>query len=231
MNNFLKHNRNILIIAIAIFMGSLSMLLFFMNEDSPHENDVKTDVIDSVSLKNSQEEEKKYREMVENEEDTLMVVGLDGKIDLVSWDFEGTAGYKEIDLKNRLFFDLLHPEDIGIFLSAFGTVIESEKPLTMVGPYRLRDSNGQYHFHMGSLYPYKKGPKIVKVIITTRDISETLENSKKAPQQNAGDSEINSEEYKSPKIRNEKNINSHPLADKLLSLRQDFEKSFPKNEE
>lgn len=44
----------------------------------------------------------------------------------------------------------------------------------MIGPYRLRDVNGEYRLQMASFYPIKKNEKIVSIIIAIRDITEDV---------------------------------------------------------
>lgn len=175
MLKYLKQNKNIFIVAIGLFIASMSTLLFFLNDAPESHLQLKTDVVDSITLKSRQEEERVYRELLENHSDPIIILGLDGTIHFASWEFEANGGYRHKELKGELFFSLLHPDDLGTFMAAFGKVIETEKILTMIGPYRLRYKNGEYSVHMGSLHPLKEGEKILKLGITTRDISNEIE--------------------------------------------------------
>lgn len=177
MLTYIKQNKNIFIVTLGLFIASMSALLFFLNDDHNLHEELKTNVVDSIALKSYQEEEKRYRDLLGNHEDPIIILNLDGTIDFVSWDFGVAAGYKQKELKGELFLGLLHPEDLGTFMSAFGKVIGTEEALTMIGPYRLRDSLGAYRVNMGSVYPIKEEKKVVKIGLTTRDISYEIEKS------------------------------------------------------
>lgn len=231
MLKHLKQNKNIVLVALGLFMASMSVLFFFLKDDQQGHHELKANIVDSISFKTHQEEEKLYREMIHNEKDQVIVIGLDGLIKFVSWDFEAKTGYHGKDIKNTLFFSYLNPDDLSIFLEAFGKVIDSESALSMVGPYRIKDHKGQYHFHIGSLYPIIEHEKVVEIAIATRDITEELKKDSTTadphndPQQPIH-TPINEEENdperkpsdkdKDKKIRDKKeNDQTHLMADKL----------------
>lgn len=175
MLKYLKQNKNIFIVALGLFIASMSTLLFILSGEKDSVNELKTNVVDSITLKSHQEEERNYRELIDNHDDPIIVLSLDGTIEFASWDFEANSGYRQKELKEELFFSILHPEDLGTFMTAFGKVLETENSITMIGPYRLRDGNGEYHVHMGSVHPLKEHDKVVKIGVTTRDISYEIE--------------------------------------------------------
>jgi hypothetical protein len=70
---------------------------------------------------------------------------------------------------------LIHPDDLSTFLGAFGKVMQNKKPVSMVGPYRLRDKDGEYHLNMGSLFPIISEGNIQEIAIYSRDISKNVQ--------------------------------------------------------
>ena len=185
MYNFFRQNKNILFIAAGVFIVSMTALLLFLNTENRDPQNFKADVINAESAK-SEEIETKYRSLMQNQEDPIVVINLDGKIDFISWNYASETGFGIEDLREKLFFSYLHPDDLPTFFSAFGKVIDSGKPVTMIGPYRLRDKNGEYHFNIGSVYPVIEDGKVSSIGITTRDISEHMDQYVK-PQDTASD--------------------------------------------
>lgn len=177
MLQYIKQNKHVIMVAVTLFVVSMSTILFFFGADH---KDLKADVIEgpaiteSLDVKSAQEEEKTYRKLVNNNEDPVFVMNVDGTIKFASWDVESTLGYKQEDIDSQIFFLLLHPDDLSPFLGAFGKVIQNKKSVSMVGPYRIRDKNGEYHLHMGSLFPIVTDGNVEEIAISSKDISKKV---------------------------------------------------------
>lgn len=189
MYNYWRSNRNVILTAVALFVVSLTALLFFLIEHPEGEHgELKANVVDSLTIKSQQEEEKTYRSLLDeyDHDGPLVVLGLDGYVEFSSWDFETVAGYRLEDVKEELIYSFIHPDDLGMFLGAVGKALSTETPVMMVGPYRLRAVNGEYRLQMASFYPIKKEEKVQSIIIAIRDITggveeEAAEESHSAP--------------------------------------------------
>jgi PAS domain S-box-containing protein len=206
MLNYLKQNKNIFMAATGIFIVSMSVLMIFLNSEPQSKEDLKADVVNSGTVTETLDQEKSYRQIIQNQEDPMIVMGVDGLINYNSWDLEATTGYKPNDLKGQLFFNYINPDELATFLGAFAKVIESEEPVTMVGPYRFKDANGEYHYHMGAIYPIIENGKIVKLAITTRDITQEMQKAKDQEQPVQPENKVNKTTIKSgKKIRDNKN--------------------------
>lgn len=187
MYNYWKSNRNVILTAVALFVVSLTALLYFLTGEPGNEyGGLKANVVDSLSVKTQQEEEKTYRSLLDeyDHEGPLVVIGVDGFVEFASWDFETITGYTLDEMKEELFYSFVHPEDLSLILGASGKVLATESPVVMVGPYRMRDADGEYRLHMASLYPVKKHEKITKIIIAIRDITIDIEESTIQSEQN-----------------------------------------------
>ena len=178
MLQYIKQNKHVIMVAATLFVISMSTFMFFFGLNGTNPKDFKTDVIEgateSIDVKSLQDEETAYRKLVNNQEDPIFVMNVDGTIKFASWDIENTLGYQQNDLDHQVFFSLLHPDDLSIFLGAFGRVIQDKKPVTMVGPYRLRDKNGEYHLHIGSLFPILSQDTVTQIAISSKDISQKV---------------------------------------------------------
>lgn len=214
MYNYWRSNRNVILTAVALFVVSLTGLLYFLTAEPGSEHgELKANVVDSLSIKAQQEEENNYRSLLEeyDHEGPLIVLGIDGVVEFASWDFESTTGYISDEVEDELFYSFIHPEDLSLLLGASGKVFATESPVMMIGPYRMRDSNGKYKLQMASLYPIKKDEKVTNIIIAIRNI--TIDRDE--------DEEMSSEKSNGKAIRNiEDEEDSRLLVEKLAQLIQ-----------
>lgn len=240
MYNYWRSNRNVILTAVALFVVSLTGLLYFLTgEPGGDHGEFKANVVDSLSVKTQQEEERTYRSLLDeyDHEGPLVVLGVDGVVEFSSWDFELTTGYTPEDMEEELFYSFIHPEDLSLILGAWGKVLSTEDPVIMVGPYRMRNAKGEYELHMASFYPVKKDEKITNIIIAIREITIDREDSIIEPQEHLNEQvEVNEEvddnnnghnesdpikEKVQKSIRNTKNgDDSRLLVEKLAQLIQ-----------
>lgn len=190
MLQYIKQNKQVIMVAVTLFVLSMSTTLFFFGANGEDSSEhLKTDVLDhgavteSIDVKSLQEQEKSYRSVMNNQEDPVFVMNVDGTIKFASWDVESALQYKPKELDNQIFFLLINPEDLSPFLNAFGKVIQNKKPVSTVGPYRLRDVNGEYHLHVGSMTPVITHGEVEEIVITSKDISNQVEKEKKAKEE------------------------------------------------
>jgi len=177
----IKQNKNVIMVAVTLFVLSMSTILFFFGvngEDAQkdlHANLIEgSTVTEAIDVKSLQEKEKNYRTLMNNQEDSVFVMHVDGTIEFASWDVENILEYKPEELEHQVFFLMLHPDDLSTFLGSFGKVIQNKKAVSVVGPYRLRDKNGEYHLHMGSLTPILNDGNVEEIVISSKDISEKV---------------------------------------------------------
>lgn len=215
MLKYIQQNKQVIMVAVALFIVSMSALLFFLGSNTEFQaHDLKTDVIETVDHKPAQNEETHYRQLLKNNEDPFVVMNVNGSINFTSSNFESTLGYSEKEAQNQVFFNLLNPEDLSIFLGGFGKVLQSEQGVTIVGPYRIRDKKGDFHLHIGSAVPVVVKGKIEKIVLSTKDISAQVPEDKtpETPTENQTHQSSNSG---GKKIRNENNkVENRLMAEK-----------------
>ena len=168
-------------VAFGLFIVSMSTVMIFLN-DNPSQNqainqNTKTDIVDALPTQQNMQDENTYRGYLKDSQDPFIVIGVDGKIVFVSWDYLSLSGYGQNDLKDRSFFELLSSDDTAVFMSSFGKALKDGNPVSPVGPFRIRDSKGDYHFNIGSMVPVNEGGSIDKIILSVRDITPQLEGS------------------------------------------------------
>lgn len=166
--------------AITLFVIPMSMFFFFFGENGNSVSELKTDVLQGSSVSApaaetpTQQTEQDYRRIVGNQDDPLYVMKVDGTIAFSSPNVEGSLGYKDADLQNQIFFLMINPDDLSTFLNAFGKVVQDKTPITMIGPFRLKDKSGQYHLEIGSLFPILDQGEVKSIAISTKELPQNV---------------------------------------------------------
>lgn len=185
MLQFIRQNKNVIMVAIALFFVSMSVLILFLGEELHENNDISANVVGSmgrsaahVELPASElkENEIKFREVTGNQEDPIVVIGLDGMVDFASADFEVATGYEPVLMRDNLFYEFVDTADLAKFIAAIGKVLETGITMPMVGPYKFINVYGKYNIHIATLHPYKTGDKVTGIIVVFRDITEAINN-------------------------------------------------------
>ncbi len=175
MLKYLNQNKHVILIAVALFVVSVSTLLFFLGANPEvQKHEVKADFLEGINVKSLQEDESHYRKLTNNLEDPILVLALDGSIEFVSRDVESKWSYVKKDIVHQSFFVLLHPDDLPDFLGVFGKVLQTEQPVNTIGPYRIRAKNGEYRMIIGLAAPLIEKGKVQKIVIAAKDITSEL---------------------------------------------------------
>lgn len=182
MLQFIRQNKNVIMVAIALFFVSMSVLILFLGEELNKHNDISANVVDSLGEGGTvgtpkdelKENEIKFRELIDNQEDPLVVIGLDGMVDFASADFEVATGYEPVLMKDNLFYEFIDSADLAKFIGAIGKVIDTGETIPMVGPYNFINVYGEYNIHISTLHPYKVDDKLVGIIVVFRDITDEI---------------------------------------------------------
>jgi PAS domain S-box-containing protein len=72
------------------------------------------------------ESEQRYRDLFENANDLIQIVGPDGHIDYVNRTWRDTLGYNEHEISKLTVFDLIHPDCISHCRDLFKKVVQGE---------------------------------------------------------------------------------------------------------
>ncbi len=175
MLKYLSQNKHVILIAVALFVVSMSTLLFFLGSNTEtQQHEIKTDLLENSKVKSLNDTEDYYRKLVNNHEDSILALALDGSIEFASLDTESKWGYGKKDILNQSIFVLLHPDDLPDFLGVFGKVLQTEHSVNTMGPYRVRGKDSGYRIIIGLATPLMEKGKIQKIIITAKDITDGL---------------------------------------------------------
>lgn len=125
-----------------------------------------------VAEQKLRESEKKYRNIIENTKDVIVITGLDGKFLFVSPQFSEMLG-KEINLQTELFQNI-HPDDIQHLTELYSKAVSEKNVLvTEEVEFRAKHLNGHYIWlSSSSKNYYDDNGNLIGFITLLRDVTE-----------------------------------------------------------
>ena len=120
-------------------------------------------------IESLQRSESRYRDLVENLNDVVYSVALDGTLDYVSPAVTTVFGYAAGELVGTPYTDLVHPDDVAKIRRAFGEVISGKlKPRE----YRMLATTGEVHWMRTSSRPIVRDGAVVGMQGVLTDVTE-----------------------------------------------------------
>jgi len=116
-----------------------------------------------------QESEEKYRDLVENINDVIYSVDINGIVTYVSPAVESIIGYKPSEIIGKKFFGFIHPEDLQLIINRFKAVLAGEFE---ENEYRLLSKSGEYRWIRSSSRSIYKDGRVYGLRGALIDISE-----------------------------------------------------------
>lgn len=106
--------------------------------------------------------------ITQNSFDVISILGVDGKIKFVSNSVETITGYTSQERKDRLFTELMHPDDKEKILDK----LKNSKASTDKVEFRIKHKKGHWVWIEANAKDFRHNPKISGIIINSRDITE-----------------------------------------------------------
>jgi two-component system, cell cycle sensor histidine kinase and response regulator CckA len=119
-------------------------------------------------LKNSEE---RFRSLVQNSSDILMLAGPDASLTYVSDSVERIMGYRPSDLLGKIGFDFVHPEDLDEVAARFSQLVSKPGSIVTVES-RAHHKNGSWRWTEATLQNLLHDPNIEGIVVNMRDITQ-----------------------------------------------------------
>ena len=118
--------------------------------------------------------ELKYKTLIENLFDVVMILDLKGTIKFVSLQIKSNFGYDKEDVLGHKVFEYIHPEDLPVMLNEFKKFTSSNQILTT--EYRAKNKNGKYVWvkSRGKIIEYGKRKSIIGTMRKTEEKKKAL---------------------------------------------------------
>ncbi len=153
------------------FLAELNSSVVFDAEGAPYSFIVTIcDVTESKQMENAlRASEEKYRDLVENINDAIYTIGVDGTLEYVSPAIEAMIGYRPSELVGRKFTRLIVSEDEGRAIEGLRSVVKGRVRPNEV---RARTRSGEIRWVRASSRPIYSGGKVVGIQGVLTDITE-----------------------------------------------------------
>lgn len=115
--------------------------------------------------------EQRFRTLIENASDILVVMNKEGVQTYVSDSVERITGFSAEECTNRLGFEFVHPEDRNRVLDVFGRITATPEAVEQ-GEYRHRTKSGGWVYLEAIGKNWLHDPDIGGIVLSVRDITE-----------------------------------------------------------
>lgn len=115
--------------------------------------------------------EERFRSLIENALDIIIILGVDGTINYQSPSVEKVLGYKSLELMGKNLFNYIHPDDLSHTTSGLLKSLEipqSSPPLE----FRFRQKNGDWRILEAISQKFIDETSEAKIVVNSRDITE-----------------------------------------------------------
>ena len=160
----LSQSKKIAVVALGLFTVSISILFAFTQKSAILSGDLKAQLLgnEKVGIETQASE-------------PSVIIGTDNKIVYSSPGFLSTLGYKEEDLKGQDLFQLINSGDAGTVASFITKIVQEKEELKNVGPFRIKDNEGQYKVYMANVKAVEKHGKVEQIVVTMKDITKSVD--------------------------------------------------------
>ena len=127
-----------------------------------------------ITEKALQKSKEKYKIIVENTSDAIMITQQDGVISYLSPACKNVLGYVPKDLVGRAHDDIIHSDDVKKVHEVLSKTLNDNKP-RLDFEYRVKTKDGETKWISHSLSPISKDGKLQMIVSSIRNINNRIE--------------------------------------------------------
>lgn len=170
----LSQNKKIALCAGFVFVISFATMVFFLDNQGGSFEHAAVDVIHAEENTQVENEEAKFRKIADNQEDPLIVINTEGKIEFGSEDFCKLLKVDCEKIKGALLFDYIYAKDLSKFASAHSKLVLGGEGKEGIGPYRMIRENEEI-LVIFDAYPVSESRKVKQIVFAVRDLTDQIE--------------------------------------------------------
>lgn len=174
MLNF-SQNKKIAVSAVALFIVSFSVMLFFLNGENLNPEHLKT----TISGETSNHEETAETVPTKGLENLILDIGfvtdLEGVITKTNLAFCGLLSEKCKNLVGKKLFDLVNKDDVGELVATYVKLVQEDKKIESIGPLRLSDGAHDKLLIFSALPLKDDAGKVIQIRFSLKDITEKVQ--------------------------------------------------------
>ncbi|MBT4917494.1 PAS domain-containing protein [Candidatus Peregrinibacteria bacterium] len=185
----ISQGKKIAVAAIAIFLISFSMLLFFLKDFEPKGIDAHTDVLQASNeshvvepegIEESHEDLPEYLEHLNDEhvddlDDPLFVTNPEGVIQYGNDEFCTIIESKCEGIEGNLIFDYVNTKDISDLAAAHGKLVHDGEETDGLGPFRMLQGKTEVFLLFTAEPLIDDDDKVSHIIYRINDITEKVQ--------------------------------------------------------
>jgi len=176
----LSINMNYLSILLFLLSHSFLAVIFIINLSSKKNRNEGMESYFSltdrlkITEKALQKSKEKYKIIVENTSDAIMITQQDGVISYLSPACKNVLGYVPKDLVGRAHDDIIHSDDVKKVHEVLSKTLNDNKP-RLDFEYRVKTKDGETKWISHSLSPISKDGKLQMIVSSIRNINNRIE--------------------------------------------------------
>lgn len=154
----------------------MTSALFIYGENKIEKNDLGTSIIFFEDFEKIQTEDY-YRKKIKNYNDSLIILKKDAMMHFISHDIKEQLKYEDEQILNKNLFRFIHPKDLPFFANNIIDIIQKKDLVPSIGPFRIKNNNGQYDMYVADGYPMgDTDDEVDGIVLIIKDISEPVGN-------------------------------------------------------
>lgn len=219
----ISQNNKVAISAIALFIVSFSVMLFFLSSES--QNIGAANVLsDSHSEKTEQHFkylsiEPLFETYLKSFKEPLFVTDFEGYFEYTNQGFDEFFENNIESLKGKKFFDYVNTKDLSELAQSYTKIIQSGEDLNGIGPFRILSQEKEKLVILNA-HPHKnRQGKVEKIVFTVKDLTDKAEELNENPKTEEVP-EGNWIDRLYPKIEEIENSDAKLLVDKIGFLKK-----------
>ncbi len=115
--------------------------------------------------------ERRFRAIIENAQDAVVVIDIEGKFTYASPNALKQFGYEEADIQHHFGSEFTHPDDLSMVLENLHKIIENPE-LQKTLQYRFRKKNGEYRWIETTFTNLLNDKAVNGIVLNFSDITE-----------------------------------------------------------
>ena len=125
------------------------------------------------ATKATQDTERRFRSLVTNSSDTILVTDAKNNIVYTTPSIESVLGFDSSELRDRDLLELVHPEDQPRLLGLIATTLTTTNASSR-GEWRMRDAQGNWHYTETVIANLLDDNGTRELVFTARDVGERM---------------------------------------------------------
>ena len=182
----ISQNKKIALSAVAIFIVSFSIMLFFLGDNPGGLNSAETNVLNSGGhgeQSESNDSVVKYSEelvsLALKAEEPIFVVSAEGIFERANSNFCNILDFECDKLKGKKLFDFISKDDIADLVSAHSELILYGKNMDGIGPIKFTNKKSERLLLLSAKPLGDDKGKVSHIIFAAKDLTEIIKNFRK----------------------------------------------------